>query len=193
MGATKEMYARLLQLNKNIVGCDWPKVASDDDFISLAERCVDTYSIGADDVVSGCSMGGMVAAEIQKIAKCKKLILIGSCLSPQSVPLHGLAIFGSCLLNERLLALSANSFPYGMKIKSSLLSNPGFVKWSLRAFYNWKGCEVDRSNNCFAIHGRFDAVIPVWKVRPSKIINGGHLIALTHVAAVNKFINESVA
>ena len=193
MGATKAMYSGLLALNSSIVGCDWPNACGNDDFIDLAKRCIDRYGICGNDVIAGCSMGGMVASEIYKIANCKKLILIGSCMGPKSVPLHGLSLLGSKLFSERLFNLSSDLFPFGIARRSSLLTNPGFVKWSLNAFHRWNGCDGIDITNVKIIHGRFDPIIPIWTIKADVILNGGHLIALTHTKDVNHFINQSVA
>jgi len=174
-----------------ILGCDWPDVTTEETFSDLAKTCIDKYQITENDIVAGSSMGGMVAAEIHKVAGCDKLILIGSALTPKAVPFHRFSSFGAVRLNERLLNISAASIPFGARVKSSLLSKPGFVKWSLRAFRRWCGVEGLDKDTISSVHGLLDPVIPVFRVKPTMVIpTGGHLIAITHAHAVASFIGD---
>ena len=192
MGATKEMYRKLISHHPEIIGCDWPEVTAEDDFSSLARKCIDKYEINENDIVAGCSMGGMIAAEIFVRAKCKKLMLIGSCLHPSSIPLHPFTYWGSKFLNPSLFNFFSKFVPLSVGIKSSLLSRPDFVKWSLGALHQWKGVSLLDTSNVHVIHGRIDLLIPLWKVKADHVINsGGHLIALTHPKRVAAFIKAN--
>ena len=191
MGATKEMYRKLISHHPEILGCDWPEVSDDDDFGSLATKCIEKFQISENDIVAGCSMGGMIAAEIFVRAKCKKLILIGSCLHPSSIPLQLFTHWGSKFLNPSLFNLFSKFVPLSVGIKSSLLSRPDFVKWSLGSLHRWKGVSLLDTSNVNVIHGRMDLLIPLWKVKADQVINsGGHLIALTHAKIVADFIKR---
>jgi len=189
MGATKEMYRKLISHHPKIVGCDWPEISPDDDFQSLAKKCIQEFKITENDIVAGCSMGGMIATEIFVKAKCKKLILIGSCLHPSAVPLKSLSLWGSKLLNPSLFKIFSRFVPLSLEVKSSLLSRPDFVKWSLGALHRWNGVASLEMNNVHIIHGRLDLLIPLWNVKANQVIDsGGHLIALTHAKTVADFI-----
>ena len=120
MGATCAMYENLYRVNSDIVGCDWPKGNTFKSFSDLAKCCIQEYGITSNDVVAGSSMGGMVACEMFIELQCRGLVLIGSCSDPRSVPLHKLAWLGSYAVNDRLLNISAQSVPWGMRLKSSI-------------------------------------------------------------------------
>ena len=191
MGATKAMYSRLYSRNGFVLGCDWPDITKEESFSDLAMTCIAKFNITHNDIVAGSSMGGMVAAEIHKVAHCRKLIMIGSALTPMAVPFHRFSDFGAACVNERLLNFSAASVPFSARVKSSLLSKPGFVKWSLRAFRRWCGVYGLDTNSISSVHGLLDPVIPVFRVKPTLVIHtGGHLIAITHANTVASFIGD---
>jgi pimeloyl-ACP methyl ester carboxylesterase len=65
---------------------------------------------------------------------------------------------------------------------------PAFLRWATRAIFSWPGVE-ELPVPVRHIHGDRDRVIPVHRVRPDHVIPGaGHLLNLTHAAAVNAFI-----
>ena len=191
MGATCAMYENLYRVNPDIVGCDWPKGKTFKSFNDLAKCCIQEYGITSNDVVAGSSMGGMVACEMFGELQCRGLVLIGSCSDPRSVPLHKLSWLGSYAVNDRLLNISAQSVPWGMRLKSSLLSDPGFVKWSLTSFSNWKGVQLGKDVRVHHIHGMLDPIIPIINFDADRVIKlGGHLIAMTHYKDVGKYISR---
>jgi len=193
MGATARMYDALCTSLPGVVACDWPKPAQGETFADLGESCISTYGITSQDIVAGCSMGGMVAAEMFVRLHARALILIGSCTHPAAVPLHRMAGFGSHLLPDRLLGFSARSLPGGVRLRSALLADPAFVRWSLRAFASWPGVTLPLGGRTYHIHGLLDPVIPVINVRPQRIVrSGGHLIAITHHRQVASFLARAI-
>lgn len=194
MGATAAMYARLCARLPWLTACDWPKPPGLGSFADLARACIARHGIGPDDIVAGASMGGMVACEIHRLVSCRALVLIGSCSDPRAVPLHRVAGLGARLLPDRLVAFSAASVPGGMRLKSSLLSDPAFVRWSLRAFAAWPGVDFAGDPRVHRIHGLLDPVIPAACVRADRLVpTGGHLIAITHAGAVAGFLRAVLA
>lgn len=158
-------------------------------FSDLADECIKHYNISADDAVAGSSMGGMVAAEIHSKVRCRRCLMIGSTYTPRKIPLGKMAPLGNWMINYRLLSISASSVPYGTRIKSSLLSNPNFVKESIKAFVKWDGLAGSATENIKSVHGMLDFVIPIFSTKADVTIpTGGHLIAITHFRAVNDFI-----
>jgi hypothetical protein len=191
MGATASMYEKLCGYDQDIIACDWPKGKTYTSFGDLAQDCISEYSISSCDIIAGSSMGGMIACEIYKKARCKSLVLIGSCNNPSSVPLHRVAWLGSYALNDKMINISASSVPWGMKMKSSILSDPNFVRWSLRAFSEWQGVHLSRADSVFRIHGLLDVVIPAINIKADRFIkSGGHLIAITHAKIVADLITK---
>jgi hypothetical protein len=189
MGAQRGMYDRLYRINKAIIGCDWPVIAPGFSFSDLADECIKHYNILGDDTVAGSSMGGMVAAEIHRKVRCRRCLMIGSTYTPRKIPLGKLAPLGNWMINDRMLSISASSVPCGTRIKSSLLSNPNFVKESIKAFVKWDGLAGSATENIKSIHGMLDFVIPIFTTKADvTIASGGHLIAITHFKAVNEFI-----
>jgi len=65
---------------------------------------------------------------------------------------------------------------------------PSFIRWAANAIFSWPGV-VDLPIPVRHIHGDRDHLIPLRRVAPDCVIPGaGHLLNLTHAAAVNDFI-----
>lgn len=65
---------------------------------------------------------------------------------------------------------------------------PPFIRWAANAIFSWPSAE-ELSIPVRHIHGDRDHIIPLRRVAPDCVIRGaGHLLNLTHAAAVNDFI-----
>ncbi|HEY8995547.1 MAG TPA: hypothetical protein VIM71_12835, partial [Lacunisphaera sp.] len=121
------------------------------------------------------------------------VILIGSSKSP--------AEFGAVL---RLLAPLADLAPVAFlqqlagKAPSELMqmfkdSDPAFIRAMCRAILRWEGI-TDPALRLHRIHGRHDLVIPS-PDEADYLLNGGHLIAMTHaeecVARVREILSRA--
>ncbi len=128
------------------------------------------------------------------------MILIASCRHPRAIA-SGVQRFAKVGLKIPLPAAAARLAPLAVPalgpmgpaerkiILDMAESAPlAFMRWGGRAILEWEGCE---SLPCpiFHIHGQRDRVIPTKAVAPDVTIPGaGHVVNLTHAAAVNAFI-----
>jgi len=74
-------------------------------------------------------------------------------------------------------------------IDLALTSDVPMTRWGGNAMLNWTAppCECP----AWHIHGDADRLIPIENVRPDAMVHGGgHVINVTHAAAVNQFISE---
>lgn len=193
IGSTASMYHRLANTNQNIQICDWPEWQGASGLSELAKRCIEHYQIDEHTIVGGSSLGGMVSSEIAKHAKCRGLILIGSCLDFSCIPIRYLTSTGAWLIKDRWLKSFASKLPQSIAGRSSLLTDPAFVRWALQSMFEWSGVLRNDLNSIKSIHGLMDATIPYSKVNADQVIlTGGHFIAITHYKTVSAFIDNSV-
>lgn len=153
--------------------------------------------------IGGCSFGGMLALEMARRLPVAGVVLVGSCRSRDAVaplvrfagraagpaPLFlwdearrsaarwGPVIFPGNPDSGAIAAVTAESVP------------SSFVRWGARAILSWPGVE-DPGVPVHHIHGDADAVMPLARVRPDRVVPGaGHLLAVTHAEAVNDYLS----
>jgi len=191
MGADHRMYPGPWAGLPDCVFADWPGYSGEQSLAEVAARVVQTYRIKPDSWLVGSSLGGMVAGEIAKLVPLRGVILLGSAKSP--------AEFGAVL---RLLAPLADLAPVAFlqqlagKAPSELTqmfkdSDPAFIRAMCRAILRWEGI-TDPTLRLHRIHGRHDLVIPPPE-RADYLLNGGHLIAMTHAEECVSRVREIMA
>jgi len=193
IGSTASMYHRLAKTNPKIQICDWPDWQGASGLAELAKRCIEHYQINEKTVVGGSSLGGMISSEIAKHAHCRGLILIGSCLDFSCIPIRYLTSTGAWLIKDRWLKSFGRNLPQNLVNRSSLLTDPAFVRWALHSMHEWPGVSRDEIQSIRSIHGLWDATIPYAKISADQVVvTGGHFIAITHYKVVSRFIDESL-
>lgn len=190
MGADHRMYPGPWRDISGAVFVDWPRGAGHDSLASLAKQIVADAGVADGDVVVGASLGGMVACEIAGIRRLRRLILVGSAKGPDEISgilhlLHPLADLAPLEFVQRACG----------KLPSELSSmfadaEPAFVRSMCRAIFRWEGLGEGLIDVC-RIHGRHDFVIPPPK-KGAAIIDGGHLIAMTHPDECVRFVLASL-
>lgn len=196
MGADSAMYPRKHYAGLHDICCvDWPEYRGETTLREVAGRTITEYGITEDMAVGGASLGGMVAIEIAKILKIRKVILIGSAISPQYI-------------NRNLRALSSLSFLAPFKLTqyfagqinrnsgNDLLamfqrSDPRFIRAMCGAISRWEGLDA-YDCRLSQIHGKLDAIIYPPERNCLIIEDGGHLISMTHGDRVADFLSDSL-
>ncbi|WDF45664.1 alpha/beta hydrolase [Chryseobacterium sp. KACC 21268] len=143
-------------------------------------------------VLIGLSFGGMVAVEISKIIKTKKIILIASAKNKFELPKFNRISgrFGLNKLIPKSLFKKQNFFTnwlFGIETESEKLllknilkdTDPDFFSWAINEIVNWKN-EIS-PENLIHIHGNKDRIIPFKNVRADFVVEGGG-----HFMTVNK-------
>lgn len=154
--------------------------------------------------LGGVSFGGMVALEMAQYLHPAAVILIASCRTGQALAPHlrYFVKFASILpqrafdAGQGLTPLFIQKFgrmtPEQREWFEAILSDvtPAFVRWGIGAITDWEG-QLTLPMPVYHIHGSDDELIPVKSVRADRVIHGGgHLLNVTHAAAVNAFIAE---
>jgi len=165
---------------------DWGQSGDVRSIRQLAEVTVAAGGIADGDVLVGSSLGGMVACEITKLRQIPRLFLIGSAVRKEEVnPLW--AEFHSLVEKVPLdwVRASARKLP-GELAAMFAAADPEFVRAMCLAIFQWDGLGAT-DTQVFRVHGRSDMVIPPPE-HVDLLLNGGHLIALTHARECVDFV-----
>ena len=190
MGADRRMFPSPWDSLPDFVAHDWPAYQGEDSLAGFARTVVESFAIEDGDIVIGTSLGGMVACEVAKIRKLRRLILIGSAVDKSEVsrllaflhPLAGIAPL-------EWLAFSAGKIP-GELPQMFAGVNPGFIRAMCAAIFRWDGLG-NATVTCLRIHGSHDHIIPP----PDSVdllLDAGHLIGVTHAAECREFVSSAL-
>ncbi len=192
MGADSSMYPHESYKKLSwITFAEWPSYTGETTIEAVAENVIEQYDINHKTIVGGSSLGGMVSVQIAKTIGIKKVILIGSAVSPSYVnPILQTMSNLSDFTPIKLIQLSAGKV--NLKGNNELLSmferaDGNFIKSMCKAIFKWKGIDNYNCDVCH-IHGAKDLVILPPEKNAKIIQNGGHLISLTHSDLVSEFI-----
>lgn len=188
MGADARMYPGVWRELERAEFLGWPHYAGERSIREIAERVVREAGIADGDVVIGSSLGGIVACEIAKLRKLSALVLIGSATRKEEVsavlrvlsPLIGLAPL-------EFIQRAAGKMP-GELMQMFEASQADFIRVMCAAIFEWDGL-VGNVITPLRIHGRSDRVIPLPE-RVDLVLEGGHLIAMTHAKECVRFLAE---
>jgi pimeloyl-ACP methyl ester carboxylesterase len=207
LGADRRLLEPQRQEFPQLVVPPWIPPRKRESLPAYAERMAATIkpSGGLPLVLGGVSLGGMLAYEMAHHLKPHVVVQIASCRTRH-------AIRPSCRAGRWLLPLIPT---FAWEI-AKLLAGPvvrlrvrvpaarrdlavtmfrqadsRFMHWALRAILTWHPTRP-QGVRVLQIHGARDLVIPVRRVSPDEVIpDGGHLINVTHAAAVNDFIRRA--
>ena len=190
MGADRRMYPAPWTSLPDFVAHGWGPYAGEKTLPAMAASMCAARGIRDGDVLVGASLGGMVACEIAKIRNIRALYLVGSAIRKEEVngwlaachPLVKVVPLG-------WLQVSAGKIPAPTAAMFSV-ADAEFIRTMCAAIFKWEGL-VNTAAKVYRIHGRHDLVIPP-PVNVDLLLDGGHLIALSHAAACVDFIRQSI-
>lgn len=196
MGADSSMYGEAFRKLEGVKYIEWPRYKNEQTISELSRRIIKENSIQPNDIVGGSSLGGIVAAEISKLIKVNKIILVGSTLSSDNInpilrKLSALSEITPVKLIQ-VFAGKANSIHENILLKMFSHSESLFIKSMCKAVFEWQG---NQKPSCHVahIHGEKDSVIFPPSTGANIVKNGGHLIAMTHEQPVIEFINVNIS
>ena len=186
MGADNRMYPAPWSSIPDFLPHDWVHYTCEQSLREIAHSmCVSCQINDGDDLI-GASLGGMVACEITKIRKIPRLYLIGSAVHKKEISallaiLHPLAQIAPI----DWLRISAGKVPADL---AQMFANaePSFIRAMCAAVFKWEGLGPS-STKVYRLHGKHDIVIPPPR-NADLLIDGGHLISMTHAAECMEFI-----
>lgn len=149
--------------------------------------------------ILGVSFGGIIAIEISKLIKPKKLILVSSVETSAQLPQTYISIGKTQVLNlipNQLIKPPKPllGFLFGAKNKRLLKqiindTEPEFIRWALNTIINWSNQETPIE--AIRIHGTKDKLIPL-KGEAIEINDGGHFMIVDKAEEISKLINEQI-
>ena len=186
MGADERMYDAQWDRLGDVTRIHWPHDCQAISLTDLARQLIADYDIKADAVVIGSSLGGMVACEIAHLCQNQQIVLVGSATSRAEI--LALLQWLHPLIDHAPLSLlqwSAGSCPLELT-RMFQASSPTFLRTMSKAVFAWNGYDISLPRP-LRIHGKRDLVIPCPK-NADCIIDGGHLIAMSHSKECVDFI-----
>ena len=191
MGADRRMYPAPWSDLPGFVAHDWVRHSGEKSLAEVARAMCTARNIRDGDVLVGSSLGGMVACEITKLRSIPALYLIGSATSKEDIggllaALHPLARVAPL----DLVRLAAGKIPIEL-VQMFTAVEGSFVRAMCAAIFEWDGLGASPTR-VYRIHGKHDLVIPP-RGRVDLLLDGGHLLALTHAPQCVDFIRARLA
>ena len=204
LGADESVFRRQKEAFPELVTPAWQQPLPHESLTDYCERWAADLCPLRPRFLGGASFGGLIAQEVARILKPEAVFLIGSAradrplpqririLSPLAKGLPWLPVRGL----QQFVRLGVATMPIGRGSAFSEIarqfarSDPGLLRWSARQILEWHpqpelGCPI------YQIHGAADWIFPLRTATPDAIVaGGGHVISLTHGAAVNEFLRE---
>ncbi|HEY9249556.1 MAG TPA: alpha/beta hydrolase [Rariglobus sp.] len=186
MGADSGLFTGSWRRLPDAVFVDWPAYSGERTLAEIAARVVGEYDIADESVVVGTSLGGMVACEIARLRRLRRLVLIGSALHPDEINPLLLALRPLARIAPvDLLQWSASSVPDELA-RMFRRADPAFMRAAIAALSTWAGIDPTLPAP-LRIHGKNDRVIPPPR-HADLLLDGGHLIVVTHAGLCCDFI-----
>ncbi len=189
MGADRSMYsAPSWQGLPGACFLDWPEHRGEKSIGAIADRLIEENAIIEGSAMIGTSLGGVVAGEIANRVHLRGLALVSSAVHPREISgllsvLHPLAQ----LAPIDFIQAAAGKVPHelaGMFARSQA----SFVRAACGAIFEWRGLDGSRIRP-LRIHGSHDRVVPP-PADANLMLDGGHLIAMSHADACVRFLTE---
>jgi pimeloyl-ACP methyl ester carboxylesterase len=191
MGADERMFPSPWNNLPNFAAHNWKVCCHEKSLVGVAKTLCSAGAIADGDSLIGASLGGMVACEIAKIRKIKKLFLVGSAIHAEEINgvlqmFHPLAKIAPI----DWLRLSAGKVPHELAHMFAE-ADPDFIRAMCLAVFDWEGLGIT-DTQIYRIHGQHDLVIPPPK-NADLLLKGGHLISTSHAAECVRFIRDRLS
>jgi len=198
LGADERVF-KFLKLNFETQIIKWIEPKPKEKLKEYSNRLLNQINQDEEFGILGVSFGGIVAIEISKLIKPKKLILISSVETSKQLP-RTYIVFGK----TQILKLIPNQlikppkpllgFLFGAEDKQLLKqiindTKPEFIRWALNSIINWSNKETPIK--AIRIHGTKDRLIPL-KGKATEVNDGGHFMIVDKAEEISKLVNEQM-
>lgn len=200
LGADERIFQWLRYDGFRPVHIHWIPPAKKESIEDYAKRLSEQIQ-DEDPIIVGLSFGGMIAIEMAKQIKTKRVVLLSSVKKRSEVPyyykifrafpVHRIFPFKSLLWAIYGLAYWLFS-PEGTDEKALLKTvlqetDPHFLKWALHKVVVWQNDEVPK--NLVHIHGMRDRIFPFAFVFPDYTVeNCGHLMVMNRAEEISNLL-----
>lgn len=149
----------------------------------------------------GVSFGGIIAQEIAKIIKCKKVFIISSVKSAKELSSRFKFLQKNNFLKSipgtlfRIINRVIAKYAFGVRTphEKRLLheiikdTDERFIKWAIEKIAQWDNNEL--LENVIHIHGVDDKIFPIGHIKNVKKIQGGHFVIVNKAKEISRIIN----
>ena len=199
LGADERFFSKLNFADFIVTHLHWLEPMKGESMEEYARRFSEDIK-EEDAILIGLSFGGMMAVEVSKLKRFKKIILISSAKSKFEIPwyyrflgqvkLHHLVPGSFYKINSFLVHWL---FSIKTKEEKTLLKNilqdssASFFTWAIDKIVTWKNTEVPQ--NLVHIHGTADKLLPCRFVKADYTIDGGgHMMVYNRAGECEKII-----
>jgi esterase/lipase len=207
LGADERVFRNIRIPGADLSFIQWIQPVNDESIRSYAERL--SIQFQEDNVsIIGLSFGGMMAIELSRIIKVKKIVLISSIKHRSELPLwmrtSGILHAEKLLPQRQFSSIPAlrslrpiqNYFLGVTTEEEKKIANeyretvdPVYLKWSLNKVLNWKNEDIPA--NLTHIHGSNDHIFPLRYVKPTHVIeDGGHFMVMNKYSEINSILQS---
>jgi pimeloyl-ACP methyl ester carboxylesterase len=202
MGADRRLFKNIrLPEHFEAEYLEWISFQKNESLGDYAGRLSEGIDASEPFILAGISLGGMMAVEIAKKVPPVCTIMISSIPVSAQLPFYfkigrwlplvdlvPTSFFKSAAILKRLITneTSADKELVRQMIRES---DPGFIRWAMKAVVKWDN--KWKPEPFWHIHGTRDEIFPIWKVRPTHIIQkGDHLLIMTRFGEVNSILEQ---
>lgn len=183
---------------------EWMDPLDDESINSYAKRLAKDIDESVPFCIVGLSFGGIIAAEIAKMLKPVRTIIISSVTTDKEIPWY-YKLGGKIKLNKIIKAKYIYRHGYlinwffNLKAQEDIVflnkilqaSNNKFSDWAIDHLMKWEN--AIRPENIFYIHGRGDRVLPVRFTHPDLIVpGGGHLMVYIRSVTISEILTAEL-
>jgi pimeloyl-ACP methyl ester carboxylesterase len=198
LGADERVF-KYLNINVKTQIINWILQKPNEELKSYAIRLTEQINKNEEFAILGVSFGGIIAIEMAKFIKPKKLILISSIESSNQLPKH-LITMGKAIVFEILpnSLIKPPKFILGYlfgaenrKLLHQIIKDtkPEFIRWALKTIVRWSN--DSNITETIRIHGTKDRLIPL-KGNAIRVEDGGHFMIVDRAKEISKIINEQL-
>ncbi len=180
----------------------WEDPQPRDTFTTYSNRLAQRIDTTKPFVLVGCSLGGLMSAEIAKHVKPECIILISSLTHRHQFP-NRLKVFRvfqlyrivpypvivSMVGQIRMMKGGGNKEESELVYQMARESTGKFFRWACNQVLFWKHSESHP--NTYHIHGTKDTLFPIRRIKPHYTIDGGsHFMVVNEGKKIEKAIRE---
>lgn len=179
----------------------WDEPLLNESLSSYCKKLTEQIDQHQEIILIGVSFGGIIAQEISKLIKCKKVIIISSVKSVDEyswqlklagkLQIHKILPLWFLTLSNKLTA--DYYFSTQSKAESKLLhqiikdTDPKFLVWAIHQIVNWKN--KNYPENLIHIHGETDKIFPIRKINNViKLPKSGHFMIVNRAREIEQII-----
>jgi pimeloyl-ACP methyl ester carboxylesterase len=203
LGADERAFSRLQLPGYHLHFIAWIDPQPNESFTDYAKR-MSRFIQEPEPIVIGLSFGGMLAIELTKLIKVKKLILISSVKTKNEEP-WWMRASGKLKLHQLLrpkphpLLYPIENYFLGAHSKAEKTIanhfretvNKTYLQWAIHQIVNWNNVTIPA--NCLHIHGNADKLFPIRNVKADYVIKGaGHFMVFNKADEISRIITTEL-